>query len=71
MLAWVGLAELALSGGTTSTDHLYLHPHGSGDLLGAEISAARDLGMRFHPTRGSTSLSQKGGGLPQRRGGRR
>lgn len=62
--AWVGLAELALSGCTTSTDHLYLHPHGAGDLLTAEIDAAKDLGMRFHPTRGSMSLSMKDGGLP-------
>lgn len=62
--AWVGLAELALSGCTTSTDHLYLHPRGSGDLLGAEIAAATDLGIRFHPTRGSMSLSVKDGGLP-------
>ena len=62
--AWVGLAELARSGCTTSTDHLYLHPKGAGDLLGAEIDAARDLGMRFHPTRGSMSLSEKDGGLP-------
>jgi cytosine/adenosine deaminase-related metal-dependent hydrolase len=62
--AWVGLAELALSGCTTSTDHLYLHPRGAGDLLAAEIDAARDLGMRFHPTRGSMSLSVKDGGLP-------
>ena len=61
---WVGLAELALSGCTTSTDHLYLHPHGAGDLLTAEIEAARDLGVRFHPTRGSMSLSEKDGGLP-------
>jgi cytosine/adenosine deaminase-related metal-dependent hydrolase len=62
--AWVGLAELALSGCTTSTDHLYLHPRHGGDLLSAEIAAARDVGMRFHPTRGSMSLSQKDGGLP-------
>lgn len=62
--AYVGLAELALSGCTTSTDHLYLHPHGAGDLLTAEITAARELGMRFHPTRGSMSLSMKDGGLP-------
>lgn len=62
--AFVGLAELALGGCTTSTDHLYLHPRHGGDLLGAEIAAARDLGMRFHPTRGSMSLSQKDGGLP-------
>jgi cytosine/adenosine deaminase-related metal-dependent hydrolase len=62
--AWVGLAELALSGCTTSTDHLYLHPRGAGDLLTAEIEAAQDLGIRFHPTRGSMSLSEKDGGLP-------
>ena len=62
--AWVGLAELALSGCTTSTDHLYVHPKGAGDLLSAEIAAARDLGVRFHPTRGSMSLSEKDGGLP-------
>ncbi len=62
--AWIGLAELALGGCTTSTDHLYVHPTGAGDLLSAEIAAATDLGMRFHPTRGSMSLSQKDGGLP-------
>jgi cytosine/adenosine deaminase-related metal-dependent hydrolase len=62
--AWVGLAELALSGCSTSTDHLYLHPRGAGDLLSAEIEAAGELGVRFHPTRGSMSLSRKDGGLP-------
>ena len=62
--AWIGLAELAMSGCTTSTDHLYLHPRGAGDLLGAEIDAAGDLGVRFHPTRGSMSRSEKDGGLP-------
>jgi cytosine/adenosine deaminase-related metal-dependent hydrolase len=62
--AWVGLAELALGGCTASSDHLYVHPLGAGDLLGAEIRAARELGFRFHPTRGSMSRSQKDGGLP-------
>jgi cytosine/adenosine deaminase-related metal-dependent hydrolase len=62
--AYVGLAELALSGCTTSTDHLYVHPRGGGDLIGAEVAAARELGVRFHPTRGSMSLSVKDGGLP-------
>jgi cytosine/adenosine deaminase-related metal-dependent hydrolase len=62
--AFVGLAELALGGCTTSSDHLYLHPRNGGDLLSAEIAAASEFGMRFHPTRGSMSLSEKDGGLP-------
>ncbi|HEV7186736.1 MAG TPA: 8-oxoguanine deaminase [Blastococcus sp.] len=62
--AYVGLTELALGGCTTSTDHLYVHPRGGGDLIGAEVAAARDLGIRFSPTRGSMSLSVKDGGLP-------
>ncbi|WP_369140555.1 8-oxoguanine deaminase [Modestobacter versicolor] len=62
--AYVGLAELAMSGCTTSTDHLYVHPRGGGDLITAEVIAARDLGVRFSPTRGSMSLSVKDGGLP-------
>ena len=62
--AWVGLAELASGGCTTSTDHLYVHPRGAGDLITAEIAAATELGMRFHPTRGSMSLGQSDGGLP-------
>jgi cytosine/adenosine deaminase-related metal-dependent hydrolase len=62
--AWVGLAELALGGCTTTTDHLYVAPRGGGDLWSAEIAAARELGMRFHPTRGSMTLSAKDGGLP-------
>jgi cytosine/adenosine deaminase-related metal-dependent hydrolase len=62
--AWVGLAELALGGCTTSTDHLYVLPRGAGDLWSAEIAAAREVGLRFHPTRGSMTLSVKDDGLP-------
>jgi cytosine/adenosine deaminase-related metal-dependent hydrolase len=62
--AWIGLCELALSGCTTSTDHLYVHPQNGGDVLSASIAAAREVGVRFHPTRGSMSLSEKDGGLP-------
>ncbi len=61
---WVGLVELALGGCTTTTDHLYVHPSGGGRLIDAEIAAARDVGLRFHPTRGSMSVSEKDGGLP-------
>src|SRR4051794_41735441 len=46
--AWIGLAELALGGCTTSTDHLYVHPRGGGDLITAEIRAAQELGVRVH-----------------------
>lgn len=60
--AWIGLAELALGGCTTTADHLYVHPRPK--LIDAEIAAAREVGLRFHPTRGSMSLSQKDGGLP-------
>ena len=62
--AWVGFAELALGGCTTTMDHLYAHPRGGGDLITAEIDAAREFGFRFHATRGSMSRSQKDGGLP-------
>jgi cytosine/adenosine deaminase-related metal-dependent hydrolase len=62
--AWVGMAELLLGGCTTTSDHLYVHPSGGGDLIAAEIAAAVDLGMRFTATRGSMSLSRKDGGLP-------
>src|SRR3712207_768654 len=55
--AYVGLTELALSGCTTSTDHLYVHPRGAGDLISAEVAAARELGVRFSPDRKSTRLN--------------
>jgi cytosine/adenosine deaminase-related metal-dependent hydrolase len=60
--ARLGLVELMLSGATTVADHLYLFPGGA--RLDDEIRAARELGVRFHPTRGSMSLGQSRGGLP-------
>ncbi|MDR7543158.1 MAG: 8-oxoguanine deaminase [Armatimonadota bacterium] len=64
----VGLAELALSGCTTTTDHHYIFPRtdaGAGlDLLRAEIDAAAQIGLRFHPARGSMDLGVSAGGLP-------
>ncbi len=64
--ARVGLAELALSGCSTSTDHHYVFPRKSNglDLLEAEIGAARAIGLRFHPCRGSMDLGESAGGLP-------
>ncbi len=59
-----GLVALALSGCSTTTDHHYVFPHGAGDLLAAEIRAADELGLRFHPCRGSMDLGRASGGLP-------
>jgi len=60
----VACSELLLSGATTTTDHCYVYPQGKGDILGADIEGAREAGIRFHPCRGSMSLSKKDGGLP-------
>ena len=62
--ARAGLAALALSGCSTSTDHHYVFPRGAGDLLAIEVEAARDLHVRFHPCRGSMDLGRSAGGLP-------
>ncbi len=62
--ALVGLGELLLTGATTTTDHLYLFPAGHERLIDAEIRAARTLGIRFQPTRGSMSVGRSRGGLP-------
>ncbi len=56
--------EMILSGVTTTTDMLYLYPYNKNEVFDAEIHGAERVGIRFHPTRGSMSLSKKDGGLP-------
>ena len=59
------IAELMKSGTTTSSDHLYLFPQKTtAQLIDVEIEAAQEMGIRFHPTRGSMSLGKTNGGLP-------
>ncbi|SFA85464.1 Cytosine/adenosine deaminase [Poseidonocella pacifica] len=60
--AVIGLAELALSGCSLTSDHLYLYPNGA--RLDDSIAAARDIGLRFHATRGAMSIGESLGGLP-------
>ncbi|MBC7194772.1 MAG: 8-oxoguanine deaminase [Caldisericia bacterium] len=60
----VAILEMMKSGVTTTTDHLYLVPFGNTKIFDAQIDGAKKTKIRFHPTRGSMSLSKKDGGLP-------
>jgi cytosine/adenosine deaminase-related metal-dependent hydrolase len=63
-LATAALGWLAKSGCSATMDHHYVFPRTGGDLLGATVAAARQVGLRFHPTRGSMDLGASSGGLP-------
>ena len=61
---WIGLAELALGGCTTTSDDMYVQPHPR--LIDATIAAAREVGLRFHPVRGGMdAISEQSEGLPR------
>ncbi len=62
--ATIGCLELLLSGATTTADHFYIFPQGLPLIFDAEVAGGRASGIRFHPCRGSMSLSKKDGGLP-------
>src|SRR5262249_60586478 len=62
--ATAALTWLARSGCTTTMDHHYVFPRAGGDVLGATVEAAAEVGLRFHPTRGSMDLGESAGGLP-------
>ncbi len=62
--ARAAMARLLLCGCTLSTDHHYVFPRGQAGIFEALVEAARELGLRFHPCRGSMSLGESKGGLP-------
>lgn len=62
--ARAAMARLLLSGCTLSADHHYVFPHGRAGIFQALVDAAHELGLRFHPCRGSMSLGESSGGLP-------
>lgn len=63
--ARIAVGELLLTGCTTTSDHHYLFPRGAAvDLIDREVLAARELGIRFHATRGSMEMGRAQGGLP-------
>jgi cytosine/adenosine deaminase-related metal-dependent hydrolase len=62
--ARAAMARLLLSGCTLSSDHHYVFPHGREGIFEALVETAAELGLRFHPCRGSMSLGESKGGLP-------
>src|SRR5207245_10366424 len=62
--ARAAMARLLLSGCTLSTDHHYVFPPGRPGIFEALVETAREMGLRFHPCRGSMSLGKSKGGLP-------